>query len=597
MKLCLCLLCVVLGTVAKFEPLRRDTPLPGHGVAQSLIEELGAEDYEARERASEKLRQMGREALLALAEAAASDDPEVRMRARRILGDLRMGIEPGWPAQAVLLVRHYKDLNREGKRDAMRQLARTLGEKAVPFLVLQMGAGDASEARDAFNTLQSLLDNAKAWNEVVGLIIEPKNDWQTKALAWARTRLGFPQKGLEALAGVKEKEGLRKAAIEAGVKKLLAQLKAERYGAVAADAEKFIASAPGEPRFLYLQGEVLAALGRKGDAVTCREKALALNPRDEAPHFVAGELLTALGRRRLAAREWQAILEMPPADGVYDINALLRLGASHGESGLFGKAVGFLTRAQRLYTRARENDKGFGMIGGTEKELQRRIETLRGKAAKYPARPGLGLVDRPSEKQLRINVVVRVKDGKQQALEKALASAHGTASLTVKPYGLRLFDKAPATVCYDRKTREMQILLNGRPAWKVGPLNMRGEKARLAVLTLDSVYIFEIDRATGKGEKRARFEKDYAVTIAASGEIADLRDVLVTVNKKRYTWPQLLKGLPFDYLPQRLEVVIEGTTPDGRRVTSEFAIDPKEPPLTPRKEKAPSPSPLPPARL
>lgn len=55
---------------------------------QDLIRKLGAEDYATREQATEDLRKIGKPAREALEKAAeASDDPEVRQRARGLLDD------------------------------------------------------------------------------------------------------------------------------------------------------------------------------------------------------------------------------------------------------------------------------------------------------------------------------------------------------------------------------------------------------------------------------------------------------------------------------------------------------------------------------
>ena len=61
--------------------------------AAPLIAALGAEEFEARERATERLIEAGESAREAIERAADSKDPEVAARARHILATLRSPVE------------------------------------------------------------------------------------------------------------------------------------------------------------------------------------------------------------------------------------------------------------------------------------------------------------------------------------------------------------------------------------------------------------------------------------------------------------------------------------------------------------------------
>jgi hypothetical protein len=63
---------------------------PADRIAQ-LVGQLGAEDFQTREQASEELRKLGRSALPALKEAAKSEDPEVQQRAQAIIARIEKG--------------------------------------------------------------------------------------------------------------------------------------------------------------------------------------------------------------------------------------------------------------------------------------------------------------------------------------------------------------------------------------------------------------------------------------------------------------------------------------------------------------------------
>jgi hypothetical protein len=60
-----------------------------------LIAQLGAEDWETRETATQKLRELGEGITPELIDAASSSDPEVRQRARFLLGELGIETDPG----------------------------------------------------------------------------------------------------------------------------------------------------------------------------------------------------------------------------------------------------------------------------------------------------------------------------------------------------------------------------------------------------------------------------------------------------------------------------------------------------------------------
>lgn len=58
--------------------------------AEVLIRQLGAPEYRVRVDAESKLRDLGKQVAAALEKAASAEDPEVKVRARRLLGQIRM---------------------------------------------------------------------------------------------------------------------------------------------------------------------------------------------------------------------------------------------------------------------------------------------------------------------------------------------------------------------------------------------------------------------------------------------------------------------------------------------------------------------------
>jgi len=572
------MLCSVLYLAAA--PGTADVPETGGTVAideviASLVRDLGSDRYDVREQASESLRHIGLPVLGALEKAAESEDPEVRLRAREVLYDVRLGISPDWPSEMVLLVRHYDRLGESERREALRRIVSVLAEKAVPFLLQRLADANPGEADYAINCLAGLSTD-EAPRQVIALLKEPTNPYEAKALAWARMRTGS---ALEALRILTDAEIADNKVVEAGIQEVLGAIKARKYEETARLAHEFAEAAANEPRFLYLEAEACAALGRNEEAQALCEKALAMNPDAEAPHYAAGEMLGKLGRRRLAAQEWQAILNIPPADSVYDINAHLRLGSICAACGLYQRAVESMAKALELFTRAREAGEGMGMVGGDEAALRMEIQKLARKARQFPAPDDAEIEDELREDEISVHVSVLLKEGKLEDLRRALAAAHVTLSMEVQPYGLKIFDVAPVSLRYDPEKREILLLLHNTPCAKPVPFEAKADEIRVAIATLDCYYLFALNVATGEAKRIARFEKDYVVRVVPALKVAAYADVVATINGQRYAWEELLKGVKFDFLPKEFEIVVEGTTPSGVRRTSRFKTEVQEPPI------------------
>jgi len=549
------------------------------GVSQqeidALIRDLGADSYKVRERATAALRRIGAAAIPALEKATQSDDPEVAIRAAAILTDARMGLGPDWPPELVKLVRNYDLLKASDRQKALTRLSGELKVRAVPFLLYRMGIGEAAEAARALQCLKNM-GAADVYRAVIASATVPKNEHQAQALALAYARTDQPAEALRALAGFKG-GGLKGELTETAVKRFLELLAAAEHRKLVELSAPFAAAAPHEARFLYLRAEGLAALGRGMEAEALQERAVALNPKKEAPHYTAGEMLGKLGLRRLAAGEWRAILKIPPAGGVYDINAHLRLASIHAASKMYARAADNLAEALVLYRQARAGGGGMGMIGGDEQDLVRKIENFRAKAARQPAPPDARIRDARPTNELDVQIGATVKDGKAAELREAMKKVSGTLSMSIQPHGLRLFDVTKASVRYDAANRQIGVYLNGSLCGKPTPMELGPDAATVAVKTLDCVYIFRIDTKAGQATRTARYEKDYTVTFRPGREIADCTDVTVKINGKPYEWKTLLAGARFDFLPESFDIRFEGTRPTGEAVSIRAKLKLKEP--------------------
>lgn len=566
-------------------PASRDDAVASPADIDRLIRDLGAERYDLRQKAEEDLRRIGLPALAPLEKASTSEDPEIRTRAEKILKDLRLGITPDWPAELALLARHYQGLADANQRSqTMHRISEQLKEKGVPFLVVQM-AGEDREARQAFDLLREMGSDA-AWQKVLEVLREPKGPWQTRALALAHIHAGRPLVGLKLLGEGPDAIGsddIRREVAEGGVNQLLKEFEERDFRKTAQDAEDLAKALPDEARFLYLLARALTALDEDDRARALNEQAFALHPTEAVKHFTAGEMLMRRLRCfKLAAREFEAVLAIAPDEDIYDVNACFRLSAIYEESGLFQKASDFLAKGLEIYNRKKEG----GMFGASPDDLAVEVENLRRKAKRIPAPPDARCRDPVAEEGVHLDIRIDIKDKKLAEMNREVAKAVLSFDLNVAPEGLRIFDAAPAMLRYDPDKKEIGVTLNDSPCGKPMPYEAKTDKFRVAVNQLDCCYIFEVDAATGKAEKVARFEKDYTVKLVPGIKLAALTDVTVKINDKPYDWSQLLKGMDFDWMPKALKIAVEGTSPRGRHVAVNVEVKVKEP----KALSAPSPA-------
>ena len=547
------------------------------GVIEPLVRELGADSYETRERATEMLRQVGAPAAVALEKAAQSDDPEVHVRASQLLADIRLGIGPDWPSEIAVLVRHYTQLESNERRQALERIGQALGAKAVAFLVQRLVSDDANEAQYAFYALQRFgPDEAR---QVLTMIKEPAGTWPPRAVSWARARLGESLMAPPFTAVGQQNPPPAREAVEAGIKRLQADLRAHKYAETAAAARELAKAAPDDPRFAYLEAEARTALGKIDEAKTLYERALAMNSDTESPHAAAALMLEDMGRRRLAAQEWEAILKIPPADSVYDVNANLHLGYLYLACGVFDKAGTSLKSASDLLAKAREAGRPFTLTGGTEDELRMTAQRY---LRRVPA-PGesrtLQIEDELGEDEIGLAVEAVVKEGKAEELRRDLAAAEAVLSVDVQPRDLRLFDKAGGALRFDPRAKELAVVVAGVPCGNPVPFNPKAAdgNARVAVESIDCYYLYDINVKTGEARPAARYEMDYKVSVKPGPILLAAPEVMVMINGKRYEWAAVQKGVVFDCLPDEWSVVVEAPSQSGGRLSGRLKIDARAP--------------------
>ena len=95
------ILAILLSTTS---PASSDVPHPSPEDIKEAIEELGADTFRERDAASKRVWRLGAAAKPALEEATRSNDPEIRVRAARILRDLNNGIFWDTPPEVMALL-------------------------------------------------------------------------------------------------------------------------------------------------------------------------------------------------------------------------------------------------------------------------------------------------------------------------------------------------------------------------------------------------------------------------------------------------------------------------------------------------------------
>jgi hypothetical protein len=117
------------------------------------VKQLGDDDFDAREAATQKLWQAGRHAEEALKKALDSDDREVRRRAAELLDKFKWGLYPDTPKEVAELIGRYQNADAGGKLGVVRELLDkgTAGSRVV--LKIARAEENADLRRQLFNLM------------------------------------------------------------------------------------------------------------------------------------------------------------------------------------------------------------------------------------------------------------------------------------------------------------------------------------------------------------------------------------------------------------------------------------------------------------
>lgn len=542
-----------------------------------LISKLGAPGFKERNDASALLRKIGYPARKALEEAVKSNDPEIKTRAQKILNDIKLGINPAWPEDLRTQVRGYDKLDSSGKRDFITRLVAQSEKEAIPFLLARVDKGDSSDADIAIERLLAIDNKEDLWKEVLERKDKPVNKYQAQLLLRACQWSGKFADIIRSLKNPHLPENSKKKIIKVRIEALREYLDEKEYKNVDAEAKVLAKAVPDNAMILYLQAEALLKLGRSDEAIALEDKALSLNPDKESPHYTAGSLLMEMGKFRLAEKEWKKILEIPPVDDVYDINAYMRLANIYSQSKLYKKALEALETGAKKFKKAKEkNGSGMGMIGADT--LEGKIAHLRKRARNLGDARGMQIKDQPPEKRdlLNFNIKMIVKDGKYAEMQKEMKDVTGSMGIKVQPHGIGLLKKKIVTLNYDREKNQMAVMMGETACAIQKNFIIKQPSVKVAVTDLDTINIYKVDRDTEKVELLNSFEKEYEVRISKTQLLRTWTDPVVTINNKNYSWKELSNRLPMDFLPEKFKVEVKGVSASGKQKTIKYTLDPEK---------------------
>jgi len=536
---------------------------------------LGAEKHVDRVAASAALTRIGAVARPALEKAALYDDPEVRLRARAILASLPRTIGgAAWPETSRKARVEYERKTPTERLQMLNSIF-NLGEtgELAPFL-LSLLRGPDKEAQAALNAL-TRVPSAPAGQMALKLLAAPQNDSERRARAWALARVGAHLESYRLLVGLKVAiaPAPQADAAVASVRKHLRGGQRVKGFAEYLDARKAF---PADARFLYLEAEAMAGMGKLGEAEKLRADALAMLPKDDAAYAVAGRMLSEMGLRRAAVPEWRALLALAPKQSVWGVYARMYLIGDLAEGGAFKEAGDLLAETLELLISMRDTGNAMGILGVEIPSVEAHVAELHALGEKFPL-PAGGVVDALPADEVKTEMSVAVKDAKLDAYRRALNDAGIMLRLQNPSPTLRPMDIPGIGLRYDVAAKQLALSISEMPCSKPVAWTPRGKSATVVVFDEDHCHVFSVNGATGAVKKLARYDVDTKLRIVPGKQLAACTDHTARLNGMPVKWGELLAGKTFDTPPTSLHLTVTATTPAGPRVTSQFDLLLKKP--------------------
>ena len=373
----------------------------------------------------------------------------------------------------------------------------------------------------------------------------------------------------ELLPDADELRQMRETFIAEGLSSLQTYWRERHFAKMETEASLYVQVVHDDARFLYLHAMALAALERNDEAQELIKKALTVSPEDEAVHYTVGQMLMGLGQYALAEGEFRRILEIPPEGGVYDLNAHLRLAHIMLQRNAYGLAAQHYEAVLQEY----RNGTARGVLVGINlEELEEKVRDLTSRAeeaaAKVPEQP---------DHTLEVTIRPKLRDACSAAYRDALSESVAQLRLKIQPAGLRISDIGNAfTLRYDPEAQQAGFYVGDSLCAEPVALVFTNDTVTVAVAQLDTVYLYRVSRQGGSAEIRESFIFDYELIIIAPESMREYAAGL-KVEDEPYTWKALEQGIHMDWLPEELELTMEGVLSEGeqppRRYTLRTEVD------------------------
>ncbi|WFB37606.1 tetratricopeptide repeat protein [Kiritimatiellota bacterium B12222] len=538
------------------------------GEAEDWLAQLGAETFEEREAASQRLWEMDIQAMDVLVIGAQSEDPEIRRRSQELLKFFSAGVSPEWPQELQQKVIDSDGASQEVLTDLMKELLAYDEPSALPFLVRQLRGPAKSTAKKHLDLMvQQEVYQPRFMQQ---LPHPPQNKLETDLWYQVYQNKGSFSAVKAALALPYLSPSDQQKLVQEGVKVLQRLHRDKKFADLLTEAKALSALYPDFPPYIYQEGLATWHLGDEEGAKVYCDYALSLYPENETAHYQVAEMLQESGHRYLAAREWAVVVTVAPHGGLHDVNAYFHLADYHQKMERYDEAAEAYEHAMMGIRQL--NDRGLSgtLNGGSEADLLQRIQELRSKALKKQM----------GEDAVALRCGIAVKEGRFDELREMTDLTGAQMTLEVKPFGLRLLEIVPSTLVYLAEKEKLVLMVKGEVVgekvdyvWEEGTKDGRNW---VLVKALDMRYIFELNPETLRGELIDQFELEYTCYLILNERMKDLAEGSITVNDESFSVEELPQGIPFDYLPEEMNIQYSGIRDDGMELNVTLTIDPRK---------------------
>ena len=341
-----------------------------------LIQQLGAEDFAAREKAQAELAQLGLEAFDALHAAQNHNDPEIALRARHLVRSMAVRwFQESDSPDVVRILKGYGELSPDERKNRMDRLATLdnrqgaaalcrlsrfetadpLSKYAALKIMEQTPPAEQADKEQLSQTITEIIGNSKrpaaTWLRlyVRTLADAPGSlaDWDAatraehSALAkhpestsretvrdlyrWQVELLQRLERDQEAVAVMRRTFSLLDGTHEQLTEIMDWLIHRQAWDVVLEVADRFSTTIEAHPLLLYRLAETYQNLGRTAEAQAAAERAIALRADNLDEHWRVAFTLHELGLQNWAEREYRELIKKTTPGSALDFRCRGRL--------------------------------------------------------------------------------------------------------------------------------------------------------------------------------------------------------------------------------------------------------------------------------